>query len=423
MIGLEAACSRYVGIVTEVDELLAGPGDSRLTHVFAVGADGSERFDAGGTGYAANPATARAAALGEAIERYAAARPPEALPLARADELCDAVEPERFALFALEQYASAGFPFAPFTRRTRVRWATGFSLADGKRALLPAQLVYLVWDELADGETLIAHATSSGLACGTSTAAAALAGLLELVERDAFMLVWRNALSLPLLDPAGDRDVVAWERRYLAPAHLHHDVVDLSCVHGVPTAVAVVRDAGGSLGVGAAADTKPATAYCKALAEAYASHGAARRLRDSGEAGGFRDDFSDVVTFADHIRVYADPRQSARASFLTASPARRALTSVAALEGSTAEEQLEALVGRLVGARIEPYAIEVTTPDVAELGLHVVRAIAPELCMLDVRQDACFLGGLRLRAAPVELALRPRELEFAGLNLDPHPFP
>lgn len=423
MIGLEGACSRYVGIVTEVDELLAAPDDSRLTHVFAVGAEGDERFEAGGTGYAASPTTARSAALGEAIERYAAARPPDSLPLASADELDAAVEPERFALFAPEQYGSAGFPFVPFTKQTAVRWVTGWSLADGRSVLLPAQLVYLVWDELADGEAAIAHATSSGLACGTSTAEAALAGLLELVERDAFMLVWRNALSLPLLDASAAPELVAWERRYLDPARLRHDVVDLSDIHRVPAAIAVVHDVGGSLGVGAAANPEPAVAYRKALAEAYASHGAARRIRDAGAAGGFRDDFADVVTFADHIRVYADPDNAPRAAFLTASPVRRALTTVAPLPGSTVDEQLASLVGRLLQAGIEPYMVDVTTPDVAELGLHVVRTIAPELCMLDVRQDACFLGGSRLRAAPVELGLRTRELPLSELNHSPHPFP
>lgn len=422
MIGLEATCSRYVGIVTHVDELLAAPDDSRLTHVFAIGAAGPEGLEPGGSGYAASPATARAAALGETIERYAAAQLPPSLRLARADELPGAVDPSRFALFAAEQHASPAFPFVPFTRRTRIRWVGGRSLADGSPAFLPAQLVYLAWGQLAEGEELVAYATSSGLACGASFAEAALAALLELVERDGFMLVWRNRLSLPLLDPAGMPELAAWERRYLDPTRLRHDVVDLSCVHRVPTALAVVRDGAGSLGVGAAAAAEPRVAYRKALAEAYAGHGAARRLREAG-GDGFRDDFSDVTVFADHIRVYAEPANAPRAAFLTASPVHHPLADCEPLEGTSAEELLETLVVRLLENGVEPYAVDVTTPDVAELGLHVVRAVAPELCPLDVRQDACFLGGRRLRTAPVELGLRSRPTTWARLNRDPHPFP
>jgi len=50
---------------------------------------------------------------------------------------------------------------------------------------------------------------------------------------------------------------------------------------------------------------------------------------------------------------------------------------------------------------------------VREAGLCVMRAIAPRLIPLDVRHDARFLGGARLRAA----------CRFSELNPDPHPFP
>ena len=46
---------------------------------------------------------------------------------------------------------------------------------------------------------LLAPSTSSGLACHGSLEEASLSGLFELVERDAFMLVWSNRLSLPRL--------------------------------------------------------------------------------------------------------------------------------------------------------------------------------------------------------------------------------
>lgn len=418
---LADACSRYVGLVTHVDELLAAPDDSRLTHVVAVGTDRRDALDPGGTGYAADPAVARAAAIGEALERYAAAEPPPGLPLARTSELEQAVDPARFALFSPEQHARPDFPFVPFTRRTLVRWTAGRSLASGRRVFLPAQLVYLAWDALAEGEEAIGYSTSSGLACAGSFAEAALAALLELVERDAFLLVWRHRLSLPLLDASAEPDLVAWERLHLAPTRLRHDVVDLSVVHRVPTALAVVRDSAGSLGVGASAAADAHVAYRRALAEAYASHGAARRMRPALGEDELGQGAVDVVTFGDHIRVYADPRNAERAAFLTTSSVRHAIAEVDPLEGDDAQAQLDALVDRLLEGGVEPYAVDVTTEDVAELGLHVVRAVTPELCPLDVRQDACFLGGTRLRDAPSALGLAP---EAGGeLNLDPHPFP
>lgn len=419
MTALELACSRYVGVVVHVDELLPGHADSALSHVVAVGALDDET---GGAGYAASYAAARAAAIGEALERYAARHAPPELQVAAASDVRGAVAPSRFGLFAPEQHAESGFPFVPFTTETRVRWAPARSLVDGRRVLLPAQLVYLGRPDRTIEEP-IAYATSSGLACAPSFAEAALAALLELLERDAFLITWRARLSLPLLELRDAGPLAAWERRYLSPAGLRHDVVDLSIFHRVPTALAVVRDAQGSLAVGAAASPTTDTACRKALAEAYAGHGAARRMRDAGELRRFSPDFREVVEFADHIRVYADPRNAERACFLSTSPERRTVGEVDALDDADPQDLLGTVTTSLLESGMEAYAVDVTTPDVAELGLHVVRVVVPELCPLDVRQDACFLGARRLREAPAALGLREHALTFAELNRDPHPFP
>src|SRR5947209_10214699 len=148
--GLESFVSPYVGVVRAVDELLAAPDDARLFHAVAFACDHPELLGdggpalEGGTGYGPSRERARAAALGEAIERYSASYVPDhELALASADELDGAVDPGRFALFAAEQHADPGFPFAPFARPTRVRWVRGRSLTTGAEAWLPAQLVYL----------------------------------------------------------------------------------------------------------------------------------------------------------------------------------------------------------------------------------------------------------------------------------------
>ena len=67
--------------------------------------------------------------------------------------------------------------------------------------------------------------------------------------------------------------------------------------------------------------------------------------------------------------------------------------------------------------------MDVTTPDVASLGLHVARVIAPELCQLDVWHEARFLGCTRLYTAACDVGLAPAPLEPADVNPHPHPFP
>jgi ribosomal protein S12 methylthiotransferase accessory factor len=120
---------------------------------------------------------------------------------------------------------------------------------------------------------------------------------------------------------------------------------------------------------------------------------------------------------------YASEDNAAAAAFLDASETRRAVADVAPLEGKTPAAQIEALAGRLAQRGLSAYAIDVTSPDVAELGLSVARVIAPELCALDVSHRARFLGGRRLTTAAYEAGLLPAPLSVADVNPLPHPFP
>ena len=72
---------------------------------------------------------------------------------------------------------------------------------------------------------------------------------------------------------------------------------------------------------------------------------------------------------------------------------------------------------------VSAYATDVTTPEIRELGLHVARVVAPELCALDVVHLARFLGGRRLYNAAHEAGLLQAPLELPDLNRLPHPFP
>src|SRR5262249_15974708 len=154
--------------------------------------------------------------------------------------------PERRAagalrLFRHDQLADPAIRARPFTSSTPVRWVRGFALPAAEPAYLPVQLVYLAGTEPSAGEAAIGYSPSSGLAWGPGLARAVLVGLLEVVERDAFMITWYNRLSLPRLDWRSDPALVAFERRYFAPSGLDYAVVDLSIFLDVPTALALVN--------------------------------------------------------------------------------------------------------------------------------------------------------------------------------------
>lgn len=431
---LRTLVSPYTGIVRGLEEPLPTPNEPRLVKIAAqVTVDtallGSSltHLEEGTGGSGSTRSAAVAAAIGEAAERYAGAYlPEERFRTAGAAELGDtAVAPEKFALFAASQHDQPGFPFHPFTSQTRVRWVRGFTLPAGEPADLPVQLVYLSKPP-AGGETPIGYATSSGLACGATLEEATATALLEVLERDAFMLVWYGRLSLPRLDWSEHGELSAFDRRYFEPTGLRYEAVDLSVFFDVPTVLAVVRDpvSGPSpLAVGAGCSATVEEAWRKAVCEAFAVRGWAKALREEEPDREFREDFRDVRCFADHVHFFADETRAAAGDFLDAAAERRPTQTVRPVSATNVLELIESLCRRVEAVGERAYAVDVTSPDIRAAGLHVVKAVVPGLCQLDVRYDARFLGSPRLTQAAWRLGLRDAPLRADELNPVPHPFP
>ena len=411
---LRRAVSPYTGIVRALEECLPASDEPKL---FRAACEASGLTGIGGAGI--TRADAAAAAIGEALERYSASQVPlDRLRRATARELAGTVAPERFALFSESQHQSSGFPFRQFDSDTRIPWIEGRALPGGDRFWLPAELVFL---SPVEDERPIGYATSSGTACAESIDEAIARGLCELLERDAFMLAWTNRLSLPRLDWSGDARLLALDRRYFRQTGLEYAAIDLSGVHEVPSFLGVVRGpkhAPGALGVGAGTAATVDRAWWKSLSEAFAARTAGVKLarveeRDLGAAG------EGIASFEDHIRWYANHEHAAAASFLDASADRRDVREIAELRGDPIPRLLE----RVEAAGSSAYFVDVTSPDVAELGLHVTKVVAPELCALDVPHAARFLGGRRLYEAAAQLGLRGTPLQELDVNPHPHPFP
>jgi ribosomal protein S12 methylthiotransferase accessory factor len=428
---LRTLVSPYAGLVRGFTELTAAPDDARLVRVACrvadleplIGVDTELR--PGGSSTSRDAAIA--ATIGEVAERYSGAWVPAGLPLATARDLPGAVDPSRFALFHRRQYAQPGFPFVPFASDTRVRWSPAIELPGGEPVYLPAQLVYLRWRATAEtGEDPISYSTSNGVACGPTFDEAVLSALLEVLERDAFMLAWYGRLSLPLLDWKADPEILAVDARYFRPSEVRYAAVDLSVFHNVPTVLGIVRGAPGDrapFAVGAAAASTVAQAWLAALSEAFAVRSWVRAMSHERRPRPFAPGFDDIDGFDDHVAFYGDESNVRYADFLDASDVSRATSDVPRLAASSVEAEIAALCARLAACGAHAYAVDITAPDVAAAGLRVARVVVPELQPLDVAYAGRFLGGTRLYRAAFELGLRSSPMTYDDLNPYPHPFP
>ena len=439
MRGLESALSTElrsfvsprVGIVTALEECMIDVDEPPLVRIACelaagdelIGVDLGPAHNVGGSGMSRPQAVG--AAVGEAVERYSAGYVPrERLVEATAAELGRrAVDPASFGLFAESQYRRPGFRYSRFTKETRLPWVEGVDLETGESAWIPAELVFLADVHPAAG-VRVGYATSSGLACSASAGEALERALLELLERDAFMIAWWRRLSPPRLDWSLHPWMQAVDGRYFRGTGLTYHALDLSGLHELPIVAAVVCAPGSraALGVGAAANGRVEQAWWRALAEAFASRSACRKLRLLEPERRYEDDGSDVVCFDDHICFYGDDERAELASFLWSAEESRPVAAVVSLP-SEANARRAALLERIDRAGSRAFAVDVTAPDVAAAGLHVVRAVTPGLCPLDAEHNSRFLGSRRLLEPSERDILTGRMRTVEDLNPLPHPFP
>jgi ribosomal protein S12 methylthiotransferase accessory factor len=88
------------------------------------------------------------------------------------------------------------------------------------------------------------------------------------------------------------------------------------------------------------------------------------------------------------------------------------------------KQEVETCVGRLAARGLEVLAVDLTTDDISELGLQVVKVLVPGSLPLDFGVRWPHLGGRRLYEAPRRMGYRGRVARHpAEVNLFPHPFP
>jgi ribosomal protein S12 methylthiotransferase accessory factor len=357
---------------------------------------------------------ARVIAVVEALERYCGISPSRREVTARFNAVrADAVFPPDLPLFSEAQYAGAGFRFSRFDRDRPLRWVWGFELTARRPRLVPSAAVHYAEDDP------LLEETSSGMAAHSARSRALLGAVLELVERDAFMIHWLNRLSPPLVEVETTEDpVVRRILEYVRGKGWEPRVADLTTDLGIPAFLALgTREdgRGHALLVGAGASTDPAAALFRAVRELYAATLAQPRSWTLPEP--MRPE--DVRRAQEHRGFYAHPQALAHADFLWTS-SRRVPSPV---PGAAAPESLMLVVERLATCGLEVIGVDLTAPDVFRHGVRVVRAVVPGLQPLAFEPDTLRLGGRRVYEAPVRMGHRSRPSRETDLNLEPHCFP
>lgn len=211
------------------------------------------------SGQANSYAASRDLAFLEGLERYAGThrrRPDPPLVAAYADLGDRALDPRTCGVYADRTYDEDP-ALRRFDPATPIPWVRGHRLPDGEPVLVPARLVHYSAGVAADS---FVFECSNGCATGSCLEEAVLHGLLELIERDAFLLGWYADVALPAIDLDSVPGPVRTMRQRAGllgyDVHAFDNRVDLPVP--VVTALAVRRDGGpGTLAFAAGAALDP----------------------------------------------------------------------------------------------------------------------------------------------------------------------
>ncbi|MEU5420230.1 TOMM precursor leader peptide-binding protein [Streptomyces sp. NPDC020799] len=385
------------------------------------------------SGQANSFAASRTLAFLEGLERYAGIHPRrhgEPVVESYDDVRDEAVDPRTCGTYAPRTYRDDPM-LEPFDPARKIPWVRGHSLRDGRTVLVPRRAVH--YGAGVDSDNFVFE-SSNGSATGSCLEEAVLFGLLELIERDAFLLGWYGRARLTGIDLASCRggavramadraalqgyDVRAFDNR-----------VDLPVP--VVTAVAVRRDGGpGTLSFAAGARLDPEEAVEAALSEVltYLPHLDRQVAEHREELEAMADDFSLVRQLSHHARLYGLPRMARHArEYLEPAEVRPVDELYAGWRRPATGDLLDdVLLCRdvLVRAGFDVIVVDQTSPEQERMGLRTVSTVVPGLVPIDFGWDRQRVLGMdRLRTAFRRAGLRTTDLRDEEIRRVPHPFP
>jgi ribosomal protein S12 methylthiotransferase accessory factor len=372
----------------------------------------------------------------EGLERYAGMIAPESVTRASRSQLLRNgvahLDPRECGLYDEEFYRRTTW-MVRFTDELVIPWVPAYSLRDQREILVPEVTAFYRTED--DGSRFVQEC-SNGCASGASLTEAAYCGLMELIERDAFLLSWYGKVPLPEIDGCSStRPSTRMMIDRLALYGYRARFFDARLSFEIPVVIGVAERIGGGLGamaVGAGCGLDAEDALASALVEISTDSLNLRErvTRDHARLRAIASDFDLLQSIHDHPIVFGLPEMAEHADFLL----RQGPTVVQSMAQTYAArpvpdtgdlaDDLAWCVARLARAGFDCLVVDQTTLEQRELGLHTASMIVPGLLPIDFGwgRQRC-LDMPRMRTALREAGRVDHDLTRADLHLVPHPFP
>ncbi|MGV2622638.1 UNVERIFIED_CONTAM: TOMM precursor leader peptide-binding protein [Halobacillus marinus] len=346
--------------------------------------------------------------------------------------LPSAVHPFSLGVHAAEDYETENHPFTPFDPERKTNWVWGYSFLRKEPVLVPERLAYY---STGCGDGFVFE-TSNGCAIGGSREEAIFYGIMEVLERDSFLLSWYARLPLKRIDPSTIPDQeLQWmllRLEEISGYDLH--LYDATMEHGIPSVFTIIKNRNQkeerlNLLCAGGAHLDPIKAIKGALFESAGMIEPLNKIfrRNKASYMPMLHDDALVRSMDDHGMLYGLKEAEKRLDFLLqqklpghtfsecySPPPRR----------EDLKEDLMDVLQRLHLNDLDVIVVDQTTEEIRKNGLHCVKVIIPGALPMTFGHHLRRITGLkRVLEVPKALGYKGRKLRLEELNPHPHPFP
>jgi ribosomal protein S12 methylthiotransferase accessory factor len=412
----------------------------------------SESDKTAGTGCTLRPEQSKMVSVLEVIERYAGLRPRSKRTAVQASynqliqDAQQALDPTTLGLHSPEQYEQHQHNhqhnhscrhLVPYHPDLVCHWVWGYSFQKQSPILVPEHCAYYGIPASKENPVFVSD-ISNGCALGNCLEEAIFHGMLEVVERDAFLLTWYARLQVPPLDLCSLIDptirLLIEHLEYHSGYTIH--AFNLTLDHAVPCLCLLGVDEQDREGmpkafVAAGSHPHPEQALLKALRE-FAMFVAFPRKLDQQKRARALEMFADsslVRKMDHHPLVYYLPEAFERLHFLYHSPHKQTFQEAFSdfyqcpSECMDLREDLESLINYYLKRGNDVIVVNQTALEHHPCGLHCVKVLMPGMLPMTFGQHNRRITGFeRLHQLPFTLGYQSYPLTEAEINPYPHPF-
>lgn len=305
-------------------------------------------------------------------------------------------------------------------------WVKGNSLTHEQQIYIPAQTVSGWHGSLVHRgkieEPYIREIITTGLATWPTREGAVLRGALEIVERDAYMIMWLNQISLPVINlvllaknDVDLRRLLEKCERYRLEVHLIQLITDAP-THAV---CAILKDktskeSGVTLGLKAGPSLQRVAmgAITEALRIRYTARIQLEKRTESKEKKGHS-----ATLHHNRLLYWTMDGQYKNLAFMKSG--KEITPHIAPWEKDSEEEHLSRLTVWCREKKYELASVSLGTSEKNPTRWHVEMVVMPELQPMHQNEKNLPLGGERLKSIPRLFGYEPRAEPFVDR---PHPF-